>query len=115
MPEFATFDDLQQEVFACFDQPETLQRAYDLLEAAYPEYPEHAGLIYNWQYCAAALMGKSDLALELIRKALARTPLVAPYLVVVRKLVTAEDVAARIMIKAGVLNVGHEVSRRFGD
>jgi len=61
---------LQQQVFAYFDQPETLQFAYDLLEEPIPLYPEHAGLLYNWQYCAAALQGKPDLALTIIQKAL---------------------------------------------
>ena len=70
MSEFASFDELQQQVFAYFDQPETLQQAYDLLEEAFPLYPEHAGLLYNWQYCAAALLDKPDLALDLIQKAL---------------------------------------------
>ena len=70
MPEFTSFDELQQQVFAYFDNPETLQQAYDLLEEAFPLYPEHAGLLYNWQYCAAALLDKPDLALDLIQKAL---------------------------------------------
>ena len=70
MPQFASFDEFQQQVFAYFDNPETLQLAYDLLEEAFPLYPEHAGLLYNWQYCAAALLGEPDLALAIIRKAL---------------------------------------------
>lgn len=70
MPEFASFDEFQQQVFAYFDQSETLQLAYDLLEEAFPLYPEHAGLLYNWQYCAAALQGKPERALDIIQKAL---------------------------------------------
>jgi len=34
-----SFDELQQQVFAYFDQSETLQLAYDLLEEAFPLYP----------------------------------------------------------------------------
>jgi len=70
MSEFASFDELKQQVFTYFDNPETLQRAYKLLEDAFPRYPEHAGLIYNWQFCAAALMEKSELALAIIQKSL---------------------------------------------
>jgi predicted esterase len=70
MSEFTSFDKLQQQVFPYFEKPETLQRAYDLLTEAVPHFPEQANLLYNWRYCAAALLGKTDLALQLFQEAL---------------------------------------------
>ena len=70
MPEIASFDELQGQVFEYFEKPETLQRAYDLLVEVFPYYPERTGLLYNWRYCAAALLGKTDLALEIIQESL---------------------------------------------
>ena len=70
MPEFASFDELQQEVFPYFEKPETVQHAYDILTEAFPRYPEHADLLYNWRYCAAALLGKTDLAIGIMQEAL---------------------------------------------
>ena len=70
MTEFASFDELQQLVFEYHGKPETQQAAYDLMTEAVPHFPEQANLLYNWRYCAAALLGKSDLALQLMREAL---------------------------------------------
>ena len=70
MPEIASFDELQGQVFEYFEKPESLQRAYDLLVEVFPYYPERAGLLYNWRYCAAALLGQTDLALEIIQESL---------------------------------------------
>ena len=70
MPETLSFDEMQQQVFKYFENPETLPRAYDLLTEVHPRYPERASLLYNWRYCAAALMDKPDLAIEIIQEAL---------------------------------------------
>jgi len=70
MPEFASFDELQRQVFEYFEKPETLQQAYDLLTEDFPRFPERVDLLYNWRYCAAALLGKTDLALEIMRESL---------------------------------------------
>jgi len=70
MPEFASFDELQQQVFKYFEKPETLQQAYDLLTEDFPRFPERIDLLYNWRYCAAALLGKSDLALKIMQESL---------------------------------------------
>jgi len=70
MAEFASFDELQQQFFKYFEKPETLQQAYDLLTEAFPRYPQQANLLYAWRFCVAALLSKSDLALQLIQEAL---------------------------------------------
>lgn len=70
MSEITSFDELQRHVFAHFDNPETLLNAFNLLHESFSRYPEHAGLLYDWQFCAAALMGKPNLALGIIEEAL---------------------------------------------
>ncbi|MCP4141883.1 MAG: hypothetical protein GY755_16675 [Chloroflexi bacterium] len=56
---------------SCFDYFEAgeHQAAYDLLTEAAPHFPERAMLLYNWRYCAAALLDKPDLAIEIMQEA----------------------------------------------
>ena len=70
MPKYESFDDVAQEALAYFDSEETLQKAYDLLTESAPHFPEQAATIFNWRYCAAALMNKTELALDLISESL---------------------------------------------
>jgi len=70
MPEFDAFDELSQKALSYFDHVETMQDAYDLLTEAAPRFPEQAALIYNWRFCAAAMLNKTDLALSLIQESL---------------------------------------------
>jgi len=70
MPEFTSFADLTQQVFEYHGKPETQQAAYDLMTKAVPNFPEQANLLYNWRYCAAALLGMPDLALGIMQEAL---------------------------------------------
>ena len=70
MPEYESFDDFSQLVLSYFDDKSTLQTAYDLLTEAAPRFPEQEALIYNWRFCAAAMMNKTDLALQLIQESL---------------------------------------------
>jgi hypothetical protein len=70
MPKFASFAELQQQVFEYHGKAETQQAAYDLMTEAVPHFPEQANLLYNWRYCAAALLGKSDLALEVMKESI---------------------------------------------
>lgn len=70
MSKFASFAELQQQVFEYHGKPETQQAAYDLMTEAVPHFPEQVNLLYNWRYCAAALLGKSDLALEIMQESL---------------------------------------------
>ena len=70
MPTYKSFDEFSQKALAYFEKEETLQTAYDTLTEAAPHFPEQARIIYNWRYCAAALLGKSDLALQLMQEAL---------------------------------------------
>ena len=70
MSELESFDEISQKALGYFDDEKTLQKAYDLLTEAAPRFPEQASLTYNWRYCAAALMNKTDLALQLIQESL---------------------------------------------
>lgn len=70
MPKFRSFDEILREATAYFDSEDTLQKAYDLLTEAAPHFPEQAAITYNWRYCAAAMMNKTELALDLIQEAL---------------------------------------------
>jgi len=70
MPEYKTFDEIVQQAYAYFNDEETLQNAYDLMTEAASRFPEQAALIYNYRYCAAARMNKTDLALQLIQESL---------------------------------------------
>jgi predicted esterase len=67
MSKFASFEELQQQFVEYHGKPETQQAAYDMLTEAVPHFPEQANILYNWRYCAAALLGKSDLALEIMQ------------------------------------------------
>jgi predicted esterase len=69
MPNFDSFDEIAQQAMAYFGNDETMQNAYDLLTEAAPHFPEQAATIYNWRYCAAARMNKTDLALQLMQAA----------------------------------------------
>jgi len=68
MSEPLTLDEITQKCMGYFDTGENLQTAYDLLTEAAPRFPEQAMLIYNWRYCAAALLNKADLAIELLQE-----------------------------------------------
>jgi predicted esterase len=70
MSKFASFQELQQQIFEYHGKPETQQAAYDLMTEAVPYFPEQSNLLYNWRYCAAALLGKPDLALEIMRESI---------------------------------------------
>ena len=70
MSEFTSFEELTQQVFEKHGKPETQQAAYDLMTEAFPHFPEQANFLYNWRYCAAALLGKSDLALQIMQEGL---------------------------------------------
>ena len=70
MPEFGSFDEVSQEALSYFDDEATLQKAYDLLTEAALHFPKQAAITYNWRYCAAALMNKTDLALSLFQESL---------------------------------------------
>ena len=68
MPTYESFDELSQKALAYFDKEETLQAAYDMLTEAAPRFPEQAMLVYNWRYCAAALLNETQLALQIIQE-----------------------------------------------
>ena len=70
MPKFKSFSELTQQVLAYHGKAETQQAAYDILTEAVPHFPEQANLLYNWRYCAAALLNKPDLALEIMQESL---------------------------------------------
>ena len=70
MSKYASFAEFQQQVFEYHGKPETQQAAYDLMTEAVPDFPEQSNLLYNWRYCAAALLGKTDLALEIMQESI---------------------------------------------
>ena len=70
MPTYESFDEISQKALKYFENEETLQAAYDVLTEAVPHFPEQANILYNWRYCAAAMLGKTDLALEIIQESL---------------------------------------------
>lgn len=70
MPENETFDEIIQKAQEYFNDEATLQNAYDLMTEAAPRYPEQSWLIYNYRFCAAALMSQTDLALQVIQESL---------------------------------------------
>ena len=67
MSESLTFNEITQQCMEYFDTGEN-QAAYDLLTDAAPRFPEQAMLLFNWRYCAAALLNKHDLAIELLQE-----------------------------------------------
>lgn len=70
MPQFTSFSEFQQQFFEFHGKPETQQAAFDLVTEAFPHFPQQANLLYNWRYCAAALLGKPDLALGIMQDGL---------------------------------------------
>jgi len=70
MSEFTSFEKFQQQVFELHGKPETQQAAYDLMTEAFPHFSDQGNLLYNWRYCAAALLGKTDLALQIMQEGL---------------------------------------------
>ncbi len=70
MPQFTSFSEFQQQFFEYHGKPETQQAAFDLVTEAFPQFPQQANLLYNWRYCAAALLGKQDLALQIMQQGL---------------------------------------------
>jgi len=70
MSEFTSFSEFQQQFFEYHGKPETQQAAFDLVTEAFPQFPRQANLLYNWRYCAAALLGKPDLALQIMQQGL---------------------------------------------
>ena len=70
MPDYGSFDEFSQLVLSYFDDDATLQTAYDLVTDAMSRFPDQEALIYNWRFCAAAMMNKTDLALQLIQESL---------------------------------------------
>jgi predicted esterase len=70
MPEHETFDEIIQKAQEYFNDEATLQNAYDLMTEAAPRFPEQSWLIYNYRFCAAALMNQTDLALQIIQESL---------------------------------------------
>jgi len=70
MPAHSSFAEFQQQFFEYHGKPETQQAAFDLVTEAAPQFPEQANLLCNWRYCAAALSGKPDLALQIMQEGL---------------------------------------------
>ena len=70
MPEFTSFSEFQQQFFEYHGKPETQKVAFDLVTDAASQFPEQANLLYNWRYCAAALLDKPDLALQIFQEGL---------------------------------------------
>lgn len=70
MSDFTSFDTFQQRALELHGKPETQQAAYDLMTEGFAYFPEQANLLYNWRYCAAALLGKPDLALQIMQEGL---------------------------------------------
>lgn len=70
MPEFTSFAEFQQQFFEYHGKPETQQAAFDLVSDSFAQFPEQANLLYNWRYCAAALLDKPELALQIFQDGL---------------------------------------------
>lgn len=70
MSEYTTFAEFQQQFFEQHGKPETQQAAFDLVTGSFAHFPEQANLLYNWRYCAAALLDKPDLALQIMQEGL---------------------------------------------
>jgi predicted esterase len=52
--------------------PEDIQSAYDLITESAPSFPDEPrakNIYYNYRYCGAALLGQTDLAIEIIQEA----------------------------------------------
>jgi len=70
MTEYTSFDEVSRKFIEYHGKEEHQQAAYDMLTDAAPSFPDRTYLLYNWRYCAAALLGKPDLALEIFQKAI---------------------------------------------
>ena len=68
MTDYSSFDEVTQKFLEYHGKEEHQQAAYDLLTEAAPRFPDRAILLANWRYCAAALLNKSDLAIEIIQE-----------------------------------------------
>jgi len=70
MTEYSSFDEVTLKFVEYHGKEEHQQAAYDLATDAAQGFPERVALLYNWRYCAAALLDKPDLAIEIIQKAI---------------------------------------------
>jgi len=70
MLDYEAFDEFTQLILSYFEDESTLQMAYDLSTEAVLRFPEQESLLYNWRFCAAAMMNKTDLELQLIQEAI---------------------------------------------
>ena len=68
MSEKPTFDEISGKFFGLHGTEETQQAAYDLITEAAPRFPEEGISTINWRYCAAALLNKPDLAIEIFQE-----------------------------------------------
>jgi hypothetical protein len=71
MSEYPSFSEVTLKFFEYHGKEEHQQAAYDLITEAAPHFPDRAALLYNWRYCAAALLNKPDLAIEIFQEAIA--------------------------------------------
>ncbi len=69
MTEYPSFTEVTAKFFEYHGKEEHQQAAYDLITKAAPNFPDRAGLLYNWRYCAAALLNKPDLAIDIFQQA----------------------------------------------
>jgi predicted esterase len=74
MSEQLSFDEILTKVNQHWDigTKEEIQIAYDLITDSVPLFPDEARIgffSYNYRYCGAALLGKPDLAIEILQEA----------------------------------------------
>ena len=69
MTEYTSFTEVTTKFFEYHGKEEYQQAAYDLITEAAPSFPDRVALLYNWRYCAAALLDKPDLAIEIFQQA----------------------------------------------
>ncbi len=69
MTDYPSFYEVMGKFFEYHGKEEHQQAAYDLITEAAPNFSDRAYLLYNWRYCAAALLGKSGLAIEIFQAA----------------------------------------------
>ena len=70
MSEQLSYDEITQKFFELHGNEETQQAAYDLITKEAPRFPEERLRRDNWRYCAAALLNKPDLAIEIMQESL---------------------------------------------
>ncbi|MBW8012771.1 MAG: hypothetical protein FVQ83_16255 [Chloroflexi bacterium] len=70
MSEQLSFDEITLKFFEIHGTEKTQQAAYDLITEEAPRFPEERLRSDNWRYCAAALLNKPDLALEIMQESL---------------------------------------------